>query len=123
MPKARHNDAGNWSLGYSEIYGFDAYSMEWPTKQPMTIDQPRLGMLMHPAWLLAHSTNFDNDIVGRGHWIRERLLSRTMPGIPIDVEAKVPEDETKTLRERMQVTRQEYCWKCHKTNGPTWATV
>ena len=119
MPKARHNDAGGWSLEYSKIYGFDANTMEWTDQQPMKIDQPRLGMLMHPAWLLAHSTNFDNDIVGRGYWVRERLFAGSMPAIPIDVQAQVPEDETKTLRQRLEaVTHDEYCWKCHKRMDP-----
>jgi hypothetical protein len=92
--------------------------MGWSPSQPMQIPDPRMGMLMHPAWLIAHSKNFDNDIVGRGHWVRERLLAGTMPSIPIDVEAQVPESETKTLRQRMQVTRDEYCWKCHKRMDP-----
>ncbi len=118
MPPARHNDASGWSKEYAKIYGFDAAAMAWSPQQPMEISEPRLGMLMHPAWLLAHSTNFDNDIVGRGHWVRERLLAGSMPDIPIGVEAQVPEDETKTLRQRMEVTREEYCWKCHKRMDP-----
>jgi len=118
MPPARHNDAAGWSRQYAMIYGFDSKSMAWTDQQPMKITEARLGMLMHPAWLRAHSTNFDNDIVGRGHWIRERLLAGSMPDIPIDVDAQVPVDETKTLRQRMEVTRQEYCWKCHKRMDP-----
>ena len=118
MPPARHNDKGGWSKTYAKIYGFDAQSMAWTTEQPMKISEPRLGMLMHPAWLLAHSLNFDNDVVGRGHWVRERLLAGAMPDIPIDVQAQVPEDETKSLRQRLEVTRQEYCWKCHKRMDP-----
>jgi mono/diheme cytochrome c family protein len=118
MPKARHNDEGNRSRQYAFVYGFDPKTMGWSPSQPMQIPDPRMGMLMHPAWLIAHSKNFDNDIVGRGHWVRERLLAGTMPSIPIDVEAQVPESETKTLRQRMQVTRDEYCWKCHKRMDP-----
>ena len=118
MPKARHNDAGNRSRSYVFIYGFDPKTMNWSPEQPMQIPDPRLGMLMHPAWLMAHSTNFDNDIVGRGHWIRERLFAGTMPAIPINVEAQVPDSETQTLRQRMEVTRKEYCWQCHQKMDP-----
>ena len=118
MPKARHNDEGGRSRNYVFVYGFDPKVMDWTPNQPMEIPDPRMGLLMHPAWLIAHSKNFDNDIVGRGHWIRERLLAGTMPSIPIDVEAQVPEDHTKTLRQRMEVTREEYCWKCHKRMDP-----
>ena len=84
---------------------------------PFPKDQ-RMGVLTHPAWLVAHSGNFDNDPIRRGHWIRYKLLGGNVPDIPINVDAKLPEDETMTLRERMHVTRVEECYKCHSKMNP-----
>jgi len=78
----------------------------------------RAGILTQPSWLIAHSTNFDNHAIMRGHWIRERLLGGTIPEIPLNVDAKLPDDKDKTLRQRMHVTREEYCWKCHQKMDP-----
>ena len=77
-----------------------------------------MGVLTHPAWLVAHSGNFDNDPIRRGHWIRYKLLGGNVPDIPINVDAKLPDDETMTLRERMHVTRVEECYKCHSKMNP-----
>ncbi len=78
----------------------------------------RAGMLTHPAWLVAHSGNFDNDPIRRGKWIREHLLADMVPDVPIGVDAKVPEDPHKTLRERLEIVRAEQCWRCHKKMNP-----
>ena len=78
----------------------------------------RAGMLTHPAWLVAHSGNFDNDPIRRGKWIREHLLADIVPDIPIGVDAKVPEDPHRTLRERLDVIRPAECWRCHKQMNP-----
>ncbi|MDA7888647.1 DUF1588 domain-containing protein [Akkermansiaceae bacterium] len=78
----------------------------------------RAGMLTHPAWLVAHSGNFDNDPIRRGKWIRERLLADLVPEVPIGVDAKVPEDPHRTLRERLDLVRKEECWRCHKKMNP-----
>jgi mono/diheme cytochrome c family protein len=74
----------------------------------------RAGILTQPSWLIAYSTNFDNHPIARGHWIRERLLGGTIPEIPLNVDAKLPDDKDQTLRQRMHVTRAEYCWRCHR---------
>lgn len=85
---------------------------------PLSRDE-RAGILTHPAWLVAHSGNFDTDPVRRGKWILERLLGGTVPDLPVTVCAFVPPDETKTLRERFDVIRkQEYCWNCHRQMNP-----
>jgi mono/diheme cytochrome c family protein len=73
-----------------------------------------IGVLMQPSWLAAWSTNFHNDIVRRGRWVRERLLGGRVPDLPINVAAMVPDDPHHTLRERQMVTRAGECWKCHK---------
>ena len=77
-----------------------------------------MGVLTHPAWLVAHSGNFDNDPIRRGRWIRYKLLGGTIPDLPITVDAKLPDDKKMTLRERMHVTREEQCYKCHSKMNP-----
>lgn len=90
-------------------------SPDWKsTTKPVRLPkQQRMGVLTHPAWLIAHSGNFDNDPIRRGKWIRYKLLGGTIPDIPINVDAKLPDDKTMTLRERMHVTRVDECYKCH----------
>ncbi|MDG1832241.1 MAG: DUF1588 domain-containing protein, partial [Verrucomicrobiota bacterium] len=93
---------------------------DWkPTSKPVRFPKnQRMGVLTHPAWLVAHSGNFDNDPIRRGHWIRYKLLGGNVPDIPINVDAKLPDDKTMTLRERMYVTRAETCYKCHSKMNP-----
>jgi hypothetical protein len=76
-----------------------------------TTDQ--IGILMQPSWLVAWSVGSDNDIVRRGRWVREKLLGGRVPDLPINVQAMVPEDPHRTLRQRQMVTRAGACWKCH----------
>ena len=94
------------------LYGLS----EWTDKQPF--EQPentRLGILMQPSWLVAWSENFNNDIVRRGRFIRERLLGGTVPDLPIGVAAMIPDEKHRTLRDRVaSATRNERCWKCHQ---------
>jgi hypothetical protein len=60
----------------------------------------------------------DNHAIRRGRWIQERLLGGGLPDVPITVDAMLPDEPTKTLRERMEVTKQEYCWTCHQKMDP-----
>lgn len=88
---------------------------KWTAEQP--IDMPagtRAGILTQPSWLVAWSMNQDNHAILRGKFVRERLLGNVVPDIPITVDAQLPNAPEKTLRERMEVTRVEYCWQCHK---------
>ncbi|MCA8992350.1 MAG: DUF1588 domain-containing protein [Planctomycetaceae bacterium] len=78
----------------------------------------RLGILTHPSWLVSHSDAMDNHAIRRGRWIRERLLGGGIPDVPITVDAQLPDEPTHTLRERMVVTQQEYCWTCHRKMDP-----
>ena len=112
-PPSRDNKTGALTPrpGANYVYGFDA----WPAPQPVAMpDNTRLGILMQPSWLVAWSTNFDNDVVRRGRWVRERLLGGTVPDLPIGVVAQVPDDPHRTYRDRLTVTRDANCWKCHK---------
>lgn len=78
----------------------------------------RLGILTHPAWLASHSDAMDNHAILRGRWIRERLLGDAVPDIPITVDAMLPDEPKATLRQRMRVTREAECWRCHKKMDP-----
>ena len=78
----------------------------------------RLGILTHPSWLVSHSDAMDNHAILRGRWIRERLLGGGIPDVPITVDAMLPDEPNNTLRERMRVTRETYCWTCHKKMDP-----
>jgi hypothetical protein len=92
---------------------------EWSPNVPYQMPaEHRLGLLTHPAWLVAHSSNFDNHAIHRGRWIRERLLGGVVPEVPITVDAMLPDEPHRTLRDRMTVTRQAECWKCHKAMDP-----
>lgn len=78
----------------------------------------RLGILTHPSWLVSHSDAMDNHAIHRGRWIRERLLGGGIPDVPITVDAMLPDEPKSTLRERMRVTREDYCMTCHQKMDP-----
>ncbi|MFT4550262.1 MAG: hypothetical protein ACI9MB_004239, partial [Verrucomicrobiales bacterium] len=78
----------------------------------------RLGILTHPSWLVSHSDAMDNHAILRGRWIRERLLGGGVPDVPITVDAMLPDEPKTPLRERMRVTRENYCWTCHEKMDP-----
>lgn len=102
-----------------DIYEIKIRRQEWTDEKPFEMPKEhRMGILTHPSWLIAHSTNFDNHAIHRGHWIRERLLGGRIPDLPVTVDATLPDEPHKTLRERMRVTREAYCWKCHQSMDP-----
>ena len=91
---------------------------DYQTIQPAKVAH-RKGLLTHPAWLIAHAQNTETDPVHRGKWIREKLLAGTIPNIPITVDAVIPEDHNRTLRDRLaSATEASYCWKCHESMNP-----
>lgn len=91
---------------------------DYPVEQPFKIAN-RKGLLTHPAWLVANSSNLHTDPIRRGRWIREKLLAGRVPDVPITVDAQVPDDPHKTLRERVEaVTHKAECWKCHQHMNP-----
>ena len=92
--------------------------LDYHPVQPFTMPH-RKGLLTHPAWLVAHSGNFQTDPIRRGRWIREKLLAGRVPDIPITVDAQVPENPHQTFRERVEaVTGKSECWKCHQHMNP-----
>jgi hypothetical protein len=80
--------------------------------------EQRCGVLTQPSWLVAHSGNFENDPVRRGKWIREKLLAGVVMDVPIGVDAKIPDNEHQTLRQRFSVVEEDECWRCHKKMNP-----
>jgi len=106
--------------GYNVTRFFNIRLDNWdyPTTQPAQVAN-RKGLLTHPAWLIAHSQNTETDPVIRGKWVREKLLAGTIPDVPITVDAVIPEDHDKTLRDRLaSATEVAYCWKCHERMNP-----
>ncbi|MFT5041120.1 MAG: hypothetical protein ACI8TX_002092 [Hyphomicrobiaceae bacterium] len=92
---------------------------EWLAGKPYDVHpEEQMGILTQSSWLVAMSSNFDNHAIHRGRWIRERLLGGRILEVPITVNAMLPNEPHRGLRDRMRVTREEYCWKCHKQMDP-----
>ena len=108
--------------GYKRAHSVTMYNItmkDWKPEQPLLMPEyQRAGILTHPAWLVAHSFNFENDPVHRGIWVYEKLLAGYLADVPPDADAQIPEDHTKTLRERMELLRADDCWKCHRKINP-----
>ena len=99
-------------------YNIDETNWDYEPVQPVALPH-RKGFLTHPAWLIAHSKNTATDPILRGHFIQERLLAGTVPDIPISVDAVIPEDPHRNLRDRLEsVTMDAKCWKCHEKMNP-----
>ena len=124
-----------WAHGnpynYSQSYGLPVTpglggkygsedNLDYSVVQPFKLPN-HMGLLTHPAWLIAHSSNFHTDPIRRGRWIQEKLLAGRVPDVPITVDAKVPENPHMTLRERVESVTgvaQTACWKCHQHMNP-----
>jgi mono/diheme cytochrome c family protein len=106
--------------GYNvgKFWNHDLDNWHYEPAQPAKVPN-RKGILTHPAWLIAHAFNTETDPVHRGKWVREKLLAGTIPDVPITVDAQIPEDHNKTLRQRLEMaTNNDYCWRCHKEMNP-----
>lgn len=120
----------NRSRGLADLIYITAYNLpqsgraeiqkwNWPVEQPFEMPkEQRAGLLTHPAWLAAWSVNDGNDPIHRGIWVFEKLLAGKLQDVPPDVDAKVPFDPHKTLRQRMDLLREERCWNCHHKINP-----
>ena len=100
-----------------KMWNLDHLNWSYEAKQPMKVEN-RMGLLSHPAWLVANSQNAASDPIHRGKWVREKLLGGFIRDVPITVDAKVPEDPHKTLRERFAVSEAKSCWQCHEKMNP-----
>jgi len=102
----------------AKFFNYRKDNWDWSAVQPAKVPN-RKGLLTHPAWLIAHAQNTETDPVIRGKWVREKLLAGTIPDVPITVDAAIPEDHHKTLRDRLaSATENSYCWKCHESMNP-----
>ncbi|CAN5219853.1 hypothetical protein BH11PLA2_BH11PLA2_02960 [soil metagenome] len=103
---------------HANSYNIAPPAWNYPAQQPFAVAN-RKGILTHPAWLIAHSQNSATDPVRRGKWIREKLLAGNIPDVPITVDAVIPEDPHKTLRDRLiMATNKQECMKCHQHMNP-----
>ena len=117
----RHRYLGVETPRYKEPKDKPEY-WDYPVEQPFRIAD-RKGLLTHPAWLIAHSQNSATDPVRRGLWVREKLLAGYVPEVPITVDAQIPEDPHRTLRERLDtVTAKAECRRCHQHMNPLGVT-
>ena len=106
--------------GYNvgKFWNYNLDDWDYNTIQPAKVPN-RKGMLTHPAWLIAHAFNTETDPIHRGKWVREKLLAGTIPDVPITVDAQIPEDHGRTLRDRLAgATEPESCWRCHVHMNP-----
>lgn len=126
--KKRRRGTGNVNVQQADLSGSKIYARVsrrtfGRTNRPdrtlaVAPEGQRLGLLTHPSWLVSHSDAMDNHAILRGRWIRERLLGGGIPDVPITVDAMLPDEPKNTLRERMRVTREAYCWTCHEKMDP-----
>jgi hypothetical protein len=100
-----------------KMWNLDYLTWSYEVEQPFKVEN-RIGILTHPAWLVANSKNAVTDPIHRGKWVREKLLGGFMRDVPITVDAKVPDDPHKTLRERFVVSEDKKCWQCHVKVNP-----
>lgn len=100
-----------------KMYNLDHTTWDYEPEQPFKVEN-RSGMLTHPAWLVSNSHNAATDPIHRGKWVQEKLLGGFIRDVPITVDAAVPEDPHKTLRERFAVTEGKKCWACHEKMNP-----
>ena len=118
-PTPRISRYGSWkSTKYTGDKVAPRAFWDYPAAQPFAIEH-RKGVLTHPSWLIAHSTNFHPDPIRRGRWIREKLLAGRVPDVPITVDAQVPDDPHRTFRQRVEdVTAPKECARCHRYMNP-----
>lgn len=110
-----------WNNGYKDYHENYNLAPEQVGKDPQWRAMPKLqraGILTHPAWLLAFSDNEKNQAIQRGRWVTTKLLGGLVPDAPVEVDARLPEDESLTLREKMHVTQASQCIHCHRHMDP-----
>lgn len=117
IPRTK-TEGGSQKAGTRKVwlsYNLPARPEAQPAEMPAA---ERCGILTQPSWLVAWSGNTENHPIHKGKWIREKLLGGFVPDVPIGVDAKLPDDPHKTLRERMVVTNDAKCAHCHKLMNP-----
>ena len=106
------------AIEVAKLFNVDLNNWDYPTTQPTKMPK-RKGILTHPAWLISFSGNTQTDPIHKGIWIRKKLLADTIPDVPITVDAVIPEDPHKTLRQRLDdKTNNNYCMRCHVKINP-----
>jgi hypothetical protein len=118
------NSSSNSTVSAHRVYGLtENVPATSEGRWVMVPEGQRAGVLTHPAWLIAHGGNFEDDAsaVLRGRWIREHLYCQTVPGLDlVMVEAQlVPSDPALRARDRVRVSIEEgaesaTCMGCHR---------
>lgn len=118
-PGVKRNHADSVRLKGNAYLSYSLDERPDDAQQPVELPAgQRMGILTQPSWLVAFSENTENSAILRGKWIRERLFGGTIPDLPITVAAMLPDEPHRTLRDRMTVTQNAACWKCHERMNP-----
>lgn len=87
----------------------------------------RAGILTHPAWLGAHSDNFEDGpaIVKRGYWIRKHLLCGDIPFPSAQIDLTLVTGDDFRARDRIYLSTEDpanpktvMCQGCHALMNP-----
>jgi hypothetical protein len=101
------------------FYGIEGVTSETPMRYLAPAGQ-RAGILTQPSWLTRFAHDKEGNPVGRGRFVRERLLCEPVPPPPPTVNAALPPpDDTRTQRERLEVHKTDpACAGCHVLLDP-----
>lgn len=116
-----------WAYGWTEDDARDPET-RWVTHPE---HNPRMGVLMHPAWLSAHGGNFEDDasLVLRGYWLRTQIFCQAFGdlGDVAGLQAMLgPSDPMHSARMRVRRATEpgvdpeadeatvRSCWGCHQ---------
>jgi hypothetical protein len=103
------------------LYGVQAPAAEGFGWTELPESTGRRGLLGQASFLLIHSHPSSTSATGRGMFIRERLLCLPVPPPPANIDTSIPEpdENARTLRERMQVHQEDpTCAGCHRLTDP-----
>jgi hypothetical protein len=107
----------------AEFYGIDAPEASPVAFVPVELpdDSPRSGFLTSGAFLSMNAHQTDTSPTLRGKYLRERVLCQRVPPPPpeVDTTIKQPDEEAKTLRQRLERHRTDpLCAGCHSFTDP-----
>lgn len=107
----------------AELYGLPEPTAEddWRTVT-LPSEGPRAGLLGFAGFLALHAGPAETSVTKRGLFVTSKLLCRTIPAPPPDLEAQladVPEGEHRTMRERVEQHMSDpACSTCHAVMDP-----
>lgn len=79
----------------------------------------RMGLMTHPAFLIAYSGNDHTKPVQRGRFVRESLLCGVVPDLPGSEVPPLPDlGDSPTFRQVIEAHAQPACYGCHQYMDP-----